>query len=103
MTFFETVENIETRALALPLMAAFLSTLADTHEKSLHKSISADRVWHKFNATDASKTQHVFPALNAGLVEDVSRSTSGETKLRLTPKGWAALGRKVPFWMEDAP
>lgn len=103
MTFFQTVDSIETRALALHRMIEMLTVLADTHEKSLHASISADRLWHKFNATDAGgKASHVSAALNAEFVQDVSRGTQGESKLRLTPKGWAAIGRKVPMWMEDA-
>lgn len=56
MTFFQTVDSIETRALALHRMVEMLTVLADTHEKSLHASISADRLWRKSrNELDAKR------------------------------------------------
>ena len=97
MTFFEAVPSLFDRAMSLEHSRAALEALATAHAHH-HKSLSADTLWQRFRKSDAMKNTTTYALRNAGLIEDVSRTSSSAQMFRLTPAGYAAIGQQPPFW-----
>lgn len=103
MTFFEPIPSIEERALALPHMTAILESIAKGHD-ALHRSVPVYVIWRRIRLARDTKQRetHIGAAREAGFVEEIPSSGTVATRLRLTDKGYQAIGRTRPFWEDVA-
>ena len=102
MTFFEHVDSLEDRALALPKMVAMLERLHRFHE-SLNNTVVFDRLWRSMIDTEDknNRDRHYACALQAGFIEAKTRTGTSVHHVRLTDKGRAAIGAELPFYKRE--
>jgi hypothetical protein len=100
---FETAPPLHTRALAMPHMREMLEAIAAGHA-ALNDTMPVETIWKRVKCSREPRQQqaHINAAREAGFVEETVGTGSIATKLRLTAKGYEAIGQKPPFWSSAA-